>query len=364
VDVGGNSSGQSLFVIAPVLDSVFVADTLPARDVYVLDGNGQRQSPGPFAWRISPTSVATVDSTGKIVGQSKGTAIVIAARPDSVKSGAVIIVSRPLELTPLLDTIYLMPGDTITVPVAIKERTPGTPTLQFDLSPDASVYTVDDATTGLITAHAVGGPVRYRASVTDGPNTVSDSGAVIVMSLTDTSDDGRFYMTAFGTAIRHQGGTAFGLNYQKANGRSAFELVDTLNTGTLSERLFVTLVDSLTAAGRFEIDSISPVEATTRIFSQDPICSPKRPWAVWASTPNDPTFAGIVGYSHGTATSIVAGELSITQYESAPVGGGAIIAGRYFFRAQRVDLYGDPLGVETIRGTFVAPLRVRNICTA
>jgi hypothetical protein len=54
----------------------------------------------------------------------------------------------------------------------------------------------------------------------------------------------------------------------------------------------------------------------------------------------------------------VAGSLSITQYTTA-VGGGWIISGRYLFRAQRRDLYGDPLGSETIRGTFVAPLRER-----
>jgi len=52
----------------------------------------------------------------------------------------------------------------------------------------------------------------------------------------------------------------------------------------------------------------------------------------------------------------VAGSLSITQYAPA-VGGGAIISGRYLFRAQRADLYTDPLGVLTIRGTFVAPLQ-------
>jgi len=63
---------------------------------------------------------------------------------------------------------------------------------------------------------------------------------------------------------------------------------------------------------------------------------------------------------HGrTPTDSVAGSLSITQYVLA-VGGGAIISGRYQFAAQRLDLYGNPLGSETIRGTFVAPLRERH----
>ena len=58
----------------------------------------------------------------------------------------------------------------------------------------------------------------------------------------------------------------------------------------------------------------------------------------------------------------VAGSFSITLFTPA-AGGGAIISGRYFFLAQRADLYNDPLGVEVIRGTFVAPLLTRqDIC--
>ena len=108
--------------------------------------------------------------------------------------------------------------------------------------------------------------------------------------------------------------------------------------------------------GAFEIDSISPQEATSTISSVNPVCNPKRPWAFFGSLLPTP---GIVAYSHGTPSDAVAGSLSITQYAPA-VGGGAIISGRYLFRAQRLDLYGDPLGLETIRGTFVAPLRERH----
>jgi hypothetical protein len=351
-----DSGGQLLFVVAPVLDSVFVGDTLPARSVYLDDGAGHHTNPGPFVWRISPTSVATIDTSGRIVGVSKGSALVIAARPDSIKSAAVVIVSRPLEMTLLMDTIYVMPGDTITVPLAIVQKTPAATTLRFDTSATPSVYTIDSVS-GLVTAHG-DGVVRYVAHLTNGTNSVADTGAVVVMSLTDTTGNGRSFMTAFGTAIRHQSGGALALNYTRLNGKLGFRLVDSLTTTALDERVVITLPDSVLAVGTFQIYAISLEEATTRFGTIDPICNPKRRWAFWASIPSDPNLRAIVAYSHGTPTDSVAGSLSITQYTTA-VGGGWIISGRYLFRAQRRDLYGDPLGSETIRGTFVAPLRER-----
>jgi len=106
-----------------------------------------------------------------------------------------------------------------------------------------------------------------------------------------------------------------------------------------------------------EIDSLGREEAASPIPTLSPICNPRRPWALWSSIPVDPNNPRIFAYSHGrTSIDSVAGSLSITQYAPA-VGGGAIISGRYLFRAQRADLYTDPLGVLTIRGTFVAPLQ-------
>jgi Big-like domain-containing protein len=356
-----SDSTSLLLVVSPVLDSVFVGDKLPARDVFTLDANGNRSSPGSVVWEIRPESVATVDATtGEVTAVSKGTALVI-ANALGVQSGAVVSVSRSLEMTLQLDTIVVMPGDTVTVPLAIKQKTPGATTLQFDASPTPSVYTID-AATGLVTAQGTGGPARYRVSLTDGTNTVSDSGAVVVMTLADTTATGRFFMTAFGTGIRHQSGGAYAVHYAKRNGKLAFQLVDTLTRNAAKETVLITLRDSILDAGTFRLDTISPGEANTPIVSLDPICNPPRSWAVWASVPSDPRFGGIVAYSHGTTSTDSAGYLSITQY--APVGGGAIISGRYLFRAQRFDLYGDPLGLETIRGTFVAPLRQRNLCTA
>ena len=357
VNVSDNNPSL-LLVVAPILDSVFVGDTLLPRDVYLRDVNGVHHPPGAITWSINPTSVATIDANGRVAGKSKGTALVLAT-VSGATSAALVLVSRPLELTPLLDTIFLMPGDTITVSVAIVQKNPVATTLQFDPSPTPSVYTID-ANTGLVTAQATGGPDLYRVHVSDGTNTESDSGVIAVMSLTDTLGNGKFYMTAFGTAIRHQSGGALALNYARLSGKLAFRLTDTLAIAdSLDERVIITLPDSLLPVqfpGTFEIDSISPQEATSTISSVNAVCNPKRPWAFFGSLLPTP---GIVAYSHGTPTDGVAGSLSITQYAPA-TGGGAIISGRYLFRAQRLDLYGDPLGSETIRGTFVAPLRERH----
>jgi len=354
-----------VFVVAPVLDSVFVGDTLPPRAVFLQDGSGNHLDPGPFQWSIRPTSVATVDASGRIAGKGKGAALVVATRPDSIASGAVVIVSRQLEMTLLLDTLFLMPGDTITVPLAIVQKTPAATTLRFDTSATPGVYTIDTTgpTAGLLTAHATGGPVRYVVRLTNGTDSIADTGAVVVVSLTDTSEDGKFYMTAFGTGIRHQSGGAFGAHYQKLNGKLAFRLVDTLTRNAAKETVLITLRDSILGPGTFEIDSIGLREVDAPLGQLSPYCNPKRPWAVWSSIPLDINLPPIYAYSHGTATDSVAGQLIITQYAPA-VGGGAIISGRYLFRARRLDLYGDPLGAETIRGTFVVPLRLQNICTA
>ena len=349
-----DNSQQLLLVVAPILDSVFVGDTLPPRDAYLRDDNGVHHDPGAVTWSISPTSVATIDAAGKVAGKSKGTAVVFASASGAV-SAALVIVSRPLEMTLLMDTIYVMPNDTITVPFASAQKTPRATTLRFDTSATPSVYTIDTVS-GKVTAHG-DGVVRYVARLTDGTNSVSDTGAVVVMSLTDTTGNGRFFMTAFGTAIRHQSGGALAVNYARLISKLAFRLIDTLVVG--DERVLITLPDSVLPVevpGSFEIDSISPQEATTTISALNPTCSPKRPWAFFGSLLPAPA---VVAYSHGTPTDSVAGSLTITQYAPA-AGGGAIIGGRYIFRAQRLDLYGDPLGSETIRGTFVAPLRERH----
>jgi Bacterial Ig-like domain (group 2) len=350
--VNVSNSGQQFLVITPVLDSMFVGDTLAPRTVYILDTDGSQHPPGHVHWSVSPPSVATIDSSGRVAGIGKGTAVVVAT-VGTASSGAVVAVSRPLDLNLLLDTVFVMPGDTITIPRSIKQKTPGPTTLAFDSSTAPSVITIDTLT-GLVTAHGTGGPIKYRARLSNGTTSTAESSFVAVLTLTDTTETGRFFMTAFGSAVRHQGGGAIARNYLRLNGKQAFQLRDTLadSLRTIDEKVVITLPDSVIAIGTNEIDSISPGQATTTISQQSPFCQPHFPWALWfSSLPTPP----IQAYSHGTPTSQVAGQLIITQYAPA-VGGGAIISGRYQFTAQRTDLYNDPLGAEIIRGTFVAPL--------
>jgi len=358
---------QPTLVLAPVLDSMFVGDTLPVRSVFLYDANSQLLTPGPVTWAINPASVATIDAaTGKVVGVAKGPALIIATVAATNRPAlAVVHVSRRLDLTLLMDTVVVAPGDTLSLPplLAIRQKVAGATTLRFDPSPAPAVYTIDTVT-GRITALAAGGPVRYVARLSDGTTTVVDTGGVIVLGLVDTTSTGVFYMTATGTGVRHQRGAAMGINYTRLNSpRGGFQLSDTLfRPDSVTERIFVTLLDTLSAAGTFEIDSISPQEfASARLTPFDAICVPPRPWAAWASTPLPQFGNGVLAPAHGTSTSAAAGQLIITQRLAAN-GGGAIISGRYTFTGQRTDLYYNPLGAETIRGTFVAPVRTRRIC--
>jgi hypothetical protein len=354
-------------VLAPVLDSTFVGDTLPARSVFLYDANNHLQPPGHVTWAITPASVATIDTaTGKISGVSKGPALISATVATAARSAlALVFVSRPVDLTLLMDTVVVAPGDTISLPplLAIKQKGTAATTLRFNPSPVPSVYTIDTMT-GRITALAAGGPVPYVARLTAGTTTVADTGDVIVLGLVDTTSTGVFYMTVTGTAIRHQRGAAVGINYTRLNSpRGGFQLSDTLfRPDSVIEKVLVTLLDTVSAPGSFEIDSISPQEVTaTRLTPFDAACVPPRPWAVWSSASLG-LGARILAPAHGTSIGAMAGQLVITQRVAA-TGGGAIISGRYSFTAQRTDLYYDPLGAETIRGTFVAPVRTRaNLC--
>ncbi len=92
----------------PILDSVFVGDLLPPRVDTLWDANGNLANPGPITWTINPTSVATINATtGEIHGVSKGAAIITAHDAAGDSGRALVVVSRPLDLTLLMDTVFL-----------------------------------------------------------------------------------------------------------------------------------------------------------------------------------------------------------------------------------------------------------------
>jgi hypothetical protein len=351
-----------ILVLAPVLDSMFVGDSLAALKVTLYNSDLVSVPPGTVIWSITPTTVATINaSTGTIHGVGKGAALVSAtasnAGAGAVLHEALIIVSRRLDMTLLMDTVYVMPTDTFTLPLAIQDKGNAPRTVWFNRSPNTLVYSID-TTRGLVTAGPNTGTGIYIAHAATSTDTVVDTGAVVVLTLTDTTGHGHMFQTVIGTAIRHQGGPALALNFLKLNGHLGFVFADSAFPADTSsfDRLNITLPDSVIATETVNIDSISPQEAVTSLSTLNARCRPPRPWAYWQEASPLP---GVVAYSHGAGTDSVAGAISVTQYVAA-AGGGAIISGRFAFRAQRVDLYYDTLGVLAIQGTFVAPLVTRS----
>src|SRR2546422_639603 len=109
-------------VIAPILDSLFVGDTLAARTARYFDAQGDSQATGPIGWASSDTAVLRVDSvSGELVGRGRGSAV-LTARANGITGSAFLVVARALEVSLLLDTILLMPGGTVTVPVGLRVK--------------------------------------------------------------------------------------------------------------------------------------------------------------------------------------------------------------------------------------------------
>ena len=327
--------------LAPVLDSLFVGDARLLPSVTYFDGRGNFRTPSPneIRWQSSDTTVLRVDTISRsMTARGRGIAIVVAT-VNSVPGQALVAVSNTLDLTLLLDTVYARRGDTLIVPVAVKNRPPD-PVVWYEASPSTPVYTIDSAT-GRLIATAPGGPVPYIVHA----DTIADTGAVHVLSLSDTTG-GRFFFRVLGTANTHVGGSIRAVNYARSNGDLAFQLQGTYApSGTTLQIVQIILPDSVIAPGAYPIDSLSPGEALAGGSQPLVICFPPRPWALWSARSGS---RSIVAYSRRGGT------LSITQIATVPSGGA--ISGLFTYAAQRSDLYTDPLGVLSIHGSFVAPL--------
>lgn len=338
----GNSGPSASLTLTPVLDSAFVGDTLPAPTVHYTDANGNPLDPGTVRWSTVQDGVLKVDSlTGTAVALKNGLAVLYASA-HGLTASSLIVVSRPVSITLLLDTLYLMPGDTITLPVAVLHRAAGTPTVWFR-APANAVFAIDSGT-GKDSAKAPGGPLSFVAFAALGPDTAADSGTVEVVSLVDTTG-GKAGYTLFGTVVRSVKSAVQAINYPRAGDTATFRLRAFISQGnTAVEAVVITVRTAATGIGAFPIDSISPVEVLGK-GSLDPFCKPPRNWGSWSTIAT--TFPL-------QALSRQGGEITITK--TAPVPNGLAIGGRFIFTAQRTDLYTDPLGGLPVRGTFVAPL--------
>src|SRR5262245_28013103 len=144
---GGGPSGSPRLIVTPILDSLFVGDTAPpgAFTVTYIDAAGDTQPAGIVRWSSLKPTVATVDSvTGQVVAAGAGDAV-ITARANGIQGAALVVVSRTLELTLVLDTLYLMPGDTITIPVRVLKQGGAPPAPWFESSLNPAIYAVDSA---------------------------------------------------------------------------------------------------------------------------------------------------------------------------------------------------------------------------
>ncbi len=335
-DNGGPSASPKLFV-RPVLDSLFKGDTGVARTVIYLDAAGDTMPAGTVRWASSAPAFLHVDSvSGEIVGVGRGAAI-LTATANGIAGHALVLVADTLDLALVLDTIFLLPNDTITIPVAVQSKG-GSPPSPWFATANAAIDTVDSAS-GLVTSRATG---TARYFVHAGP--LVDTGAIVVRPPDTASANSRSFFSASGTANRKSGGLAYAINYNQHGGAPAFQLRAYSQSGnTLLDNALFSLVSALDTATTFVIDSISPTEA----FGQnaDPVCQPPRAWATWTTYSVNPSVTGLSRHT---------GQLIVTKVVSAP--GGTALSGRFQFLAQRTDMYGDSLGAVIVRGTLVAPL--------
>ena len=338
VDLGVQHGVASLS-IQPVLDSVFVGDRTLAHRVTYFDENGNVQPAGTVVWTSTDTTIATINAqTGAVTGVRRGS-VVINASAHGTPGGAFIVVSDTLDITLQLDTVYVLPGDTLSVPVTVLKRTPVPAAAVWFTAPSNAQFSIDSAS-GRITATATpGGPSRYIVHA----DSLADTGAVYVMSLSDTTG-GKMFFSVGGTVVTHVGASAVAVNYRATSGKLAFQLLGRVApSGSTTQRVEITLPDSVISADTtFAIDSLNPGEDQTSSHGFVAECSPPRPWAFWL-VPNR-----IVSYSRRGGT---LGVLRIV-----PIPNGQAVSGHFSFTTQRTDLYTDPLGELSVTGSFVVPL--------
>jgi hypothetical protein len=330
-------------VLTPVLDSVFVGDLLVKRQVTYFDDHGNTGDPGVVTWSTTDTSVISVDATtGRITGHGAGIAALFAdAQNGTVQGFAVIVVSPALKATLLVDTIMMMPGDTFRVPIEVLHKAPGSPTVWF--TPVANATATVDSATGLITAHAVGGPVPVTLHAALAPDTVTDGGTVEVLQLSDTIG-GSAYYTIFGSAQRARRVAVRGSIYPRTGGAQTFRLSFTTVSGAITtEEADMVLRTPPAGPGVFPIDSLGVQESASQTL--DPFCSPPRDWGQW--------FTLLQG-ARLEAVSRAGGSVTISQIVVVPH--GLAMSGRFYLPVQRTDRIDDPTGLLPIRGTFVAPV--------
>jgi hypothetical protein len=323
------------------VDTLFTGDTLAPLGATYYDAGGHAQA-GAVTWSSSATAVATVNAgTGAIHAVGPGSAVV-SATIKGVTGEGLVIVTAPLSLSLLLDSIILLPQDTFVVPVSVRKQGGGAPAPWFHVATNA-VYALDSAT-GQATSIGTGAALPFTVHA----DSLSAQGTVEVLSLGDTTV-GKGAYTVLGSVTARRRATARAENYSRTGGTLTFRLTLKVAVGNVTvESVSLTGLNSVTAApDSIPLDSLSVSEAQGTAF----ICAPQRSVGLWTSAGSNSTLLGV---------SRPGGWIKIRKLQA--VTGGSVISGSFYFLAQRADYYGDPSGVLAVRGNFVAPL-IQNTST-
>src|SRR2546422_2067078 len=102
-------------------------------------------------------------------------------------------------------------------------------------------FSIDSATGRISATTTPGGPSRYIVHAAS----LADTGAVYVMSLSDTTG-GKMFFSIGGTVITHVGGPAVAVNYRATSGKLAFQLLGRYApSGDTLQFVEITLPDSV-----------------------------------------------------------------------------------------------------------------------
>src|SRR5207302_629844 len=234
-------------------------------------------------------------------------------------------VSAPVDITLLLDTLYLLPNDTMTIPTIILHQAPTDPVVTYS-APSNTSFSVDAS--GTVTATGVpGGPFAYTVTAEEGSVMATATGVVYVLDPSSVGT-GKAFFTVVGPtlltrAVGHVKASPVAVNYTRTNGNPGFHMVATHAASTSSEQVaqMTLLAQVITAPATFPIDSISPIEATTR--AGDATCVPPRAWASRSSTAST-AYSGLPDPGQ---------QLSVTQIVPDR-SGGQVMSGRFAYPAR------------------------------
>ncbi len=337
-----STSLPKFVVLDPVFDSVFVKNQTPLPSVIYFDGDKLQTPPASaVTWQSSdPTILAVNNPPGQITGLKRGTAFV-SATVENTQGSEIVAVPDSVDITLLVDTLYLLPGDTMTIPTIILHRD-NPPVVTYD-APANSFFAIPDPSKGRVEATTTpGGPVTYTVHA----DAVTATGGVYVLDPTSPASRKAFFSvvgpSVVGAAVSHLNASPEAISYTSTGGNPAFRI--SAASSSSEQVVQVTIPQAVgTPPVAFAIDSITPADSST--------CAPPRAWAIW-STPTSTAYSGNPDPGQ---------QISVTQLVSDG-GSGLVAGGRFAYRARRGEVYTSPLSLLRITGVFVARLTTPVVC--